>query len=129
MNTMESDSNLGVKRQRGNPKLGIALPYSVVREYIKIKNFKTLEEYQFWVRNERMEGRCEGFPFHPQAVYSRKNEWISKKHFLGLTEDTTPSISKPRKRKSSENDEPQQHRVGWQIIRQIFGIGKQKHFA
>jgi hypothetical protein len=76
------------KRHRGNPKLGVSLPYSVVREAIKPHNFKNIKQYQDWVR----ENNPEGFPLQPRMTYTRKNEWISRQHFLGKTEDITPEV-------------------------------------
>ena len=74
------------KRQRGNPKLGVSLPYFVVREAIKPLKFKNIKQYQDWVR----ENSPEGFPIQPRMTYLRKNEWISRQHFLGKTDDETP---------------------------------------
>jgi hypothetical protein len=74
------------KPQRGNPEWGVAKPYWQVREIVKEKNFKTIKQYQDWVREERIQGRGEGFPLYPHMTYARKNEWISREHFLGKTD-------------------------------------------
>lgn len=78
------------KRLRGNPNWGIALPYIEVRKFIKSYHFKTVKQYAEWVRSEREQGRCQDFPINPQITYTRKNEWISREHFLGRT-DNLPS--------------------------------------
>jgi hypothetical protein len=127
-NTKESDLK-DTKRKRGNPNWGNSLPYSEVRLLIKSKNFKNMKEYREWVREERLEGRCEGYPFYPQAVYIRKNEWISVKHFLGHTDDTTPSLAMQKHRYPTNNVEQAPRSVAWRIIQQIFGIGKHKQLA
>jgi len=105
------------KRHRGNPKLGVSLPYSVVREAIKSHQFKNFKQYQDWVR----ENNPEGFPLHPKMTYSRKNEWISKAHFLGKTEDMTPEIV-------AQEDKTIETPIAFgglrRIIRQILGISK-----
>ena len=106
------------KRQRGNPNWGIARPYSEVRECIKPYHFKTVKQYSECVRSERLEGRCEDFPINPQLTYVRKNEWISREHFLGRT-DKIPS-------KVHAEDVNIPSRISFKgirgIIKQIFGI-------
>ena len=105
------------KRHRGNPKLGVSLPYSVVRESIKSHKFKNFKQYQDWVR----ENSPEGFPLHPRMTYLRKNEWISKEHFLGKTEDTTPEVV-------AQEDKTIETPIAFgglrRIIRQILGLNK-----
>ena len=123
-NSKESDLS-ELKRKRGNPQWGVALPYSEVREIIKGK-FKTIEEYKNWVRIERLNGRCEGFPLHPQPTYFRKNEWVSKNHFLSLTDEV---VKKSPKLYPSAHTEQPSRSVGWRIIQQIFGLSKHKQYA
>ena len=124
--TLESD----LKKQgnfRHSSKQTICLPYSVVREYIKHNNFKTVGEYQYWLRSQREEGKCYEFPMHPQVLYVRRNEWISTKHFLGKTDDTTPTHRAKYKEEVVEQHTSQN--VGWRIIAQIFGLGKNKQHS
>lgn len=68
-----------VRKHRGNPNWGIALPYSVVRDAIKPHRFKNIKEYRDWVE----ETKPEGFPLNPYAVYSRRGDWVNSRHFLG----------------------------------------------
>ena len=105
------------KRQRGNPKLGVSLPYVVVREAIKPHNFKNIKQYQEWVR----ENNLEGFPLHPKLTYARKNEWISRRHFLGKTEDMTPDVIQSE---DKTIDTPVAFMGLRRIIRQILGLRK-----
>ena len=105
------------QKRRGNPKLGVSLPYLVVREAIKPHKFKNFKQYQDWVR----ENSPEGFPLHPKMIYTRKNEWISKAHFLGKTEDLTPEII-AHEDKSIET--PIVFRGLRRIIRQILRLDK-----
>ena len=103
---------------RSNTRHHVCLPYNVVREHIKNFGFQTVAEYQNWLRDQRTKGKYFDFPLQPQSLYVRRNEWISTKHFLGKTEDTTPTGR-------ARNITPQQpKRVGWRIIAQIFGLGK-----
>jgi hypothetical protein len=114
-------------RRRGNPALGVSLPYSEVREFIKPFKFKNIKQYQDWVRAEKQAGRGQGFPLQPHSTYLRRGEWINRKHFLGLTDDITIEVSPQPK--EHHNDPRPQKSVGWKIIRQIFGLGKDKQFA
>ncbi len=88
----ESPTNQEQKRHRGNPNWGIAKPYDEVRATIISMKFKSFKDYQAWVRAEREAGRGEGYPLNPHMVYARKNEWISREHFLGFTDNTTSDI-------------------------------------
>lgn len=97
------------KRSRGNPNWGVALPYEEVKQIIKPHNFKSLRQYSLWVRDLRSNGKGKGLPIHPDAVYSRKGEWVSKEDFLGLPQ---PKANKPY-----------QHPLRT-IIKQILGLGK-----
>ena len=105
------------KRQRGNPKLGVSLPYCVVREAIKPHQFKNIKQYQDWVR----ENNPDGFPIQPRMTYLRKNEWISRKHFLGLTEDDTPEVVA---QEDKTIEDPLPLRGLRRIISQILGLRK-----
>ena len=108
------------KRHRGNPNWGIAKPYDEVRAYIKPMKFKSFKEYQEWVRDEREAGRGEGFPLNPHMVYARKNEWISREHFLGFTDIITLETV------HASEDSNITHRFSFSkiksIINQILGI-------
>lgn len=97
------------KRSRGNPNWGVALPYEKVKDIIKPHRFKSLRQYSLWVRDLRSQGKGEGLPIQPYAVYSRKGEWVSKEDFLGQP--------KPKQPKSYE------HPLRT-IIKQILGLGK-----
>lgn len=108
------------KRHRGNPNWGIAKPYDEVRAYIKPMKFKSFKEYQDWVREEREAGRGEGFPLNPHMVYARKNEWISREHFLGFTDNITTELVQ------ASEDLDITHKFSFRkirsIINQILGI-------
>ena len=110
-----------VKRHRGNPNWGIARPYNEVRECIKPYHFKTVKQYSAWVRAEREQGRCEDFPINPQLTYARKNEWISRQHFLGKIDDS-PSIIVHSEDVNIPN-KMSFHSIR-AIIKQIFGLKK-----
>lgn len=111
------------KPQRGNPEWGVAKPYWHVRETIKHKNFKTIKQYQDWVREQRELGNCEGFPLYPHMTYARKNEWVSREHFLGKT-DLLPNSSHV----SIENDVPKlSFKSIRTIIKQILGLKQYSH--
>ena len=75
-----------IKKQRGNPNWGVCKSYSEVREAIKPMKFKTMNEYREWV----VKNNIEGFPINPYATYSRRNEFISTRHFLGKTDTVKP---------------------------------------
>lgn len=111
------------KRPRGNPNYGIAMPYSTVREIIKPYKFKSVRQYRLWVQDMKAQGKGDGFPLNPQPVYSRKNEWISTKHFLGLTDDIIVYNSK-------SSVMPPKPEVSYSkirsIIRQILGLKREK---
>jgi hypothetical protein len=109
------------KKLRGNPNWGIALPYNEVREYIRPYQFKTVKQYSDWVRSEREQGRCEGFPIVPQTTYSRKNEWISRSDFLGRTHSNLSLVSHDEDANIPEKISFKSIRS---IIMQIFGIKK-----
>ncbi len=109
------------KRHRGNPNWGIARPYNEVRECIKPYHFKTVKQYSAWVRAEREQGRCEDFPINPQLTYVRKNEWVSREHFLGKVDDIPLIVVH-----SEDVNIP--NRMSFHsiraIIKQIFGLKK-----
>jgi hypothetical protein len=54
-------------------------------------------------------------------TYLRKNDWISKEHFLGKTEDTTPEVV-------AQEDKTIETPIAFgglrRIIRQILGLNK-----
>ena len=68
-----------LEKRRGNPNWGHCKSYSEVRDAIKAHHFKTMAEYKEWV----IENKPEGFPLTPYATYTRRNEWVSTRHFLG----------------------------------------------
>ena len=97
MQTMLETPSVEIRKHRGNPNWGIALPYSTVRDSIKPHKFKNLKEYREWVERTKPEG----FPLNPYQTYSRRNEWISSRHFLGkidsITENHITQYEKPVK--------------------------------
>ena len=123
MQDVQDSYGLEQKRPRGNPNYGIAMPYSKVREIIKPYKFKSVREYRQWVEVQKATGKGDGLPLNPYAVYTRKNEWVSTKHFLGLTDDITSDH-----RKSTV--QPQKSEVSFSsiraIIKQILGIKREK---
>ena len=111
------------KRPRGNPNYGIALPYSTVREMIKPYKFKSIVQYREWVLQMKKSGQGDGLPLNPHPVYLRKGEWVSRQHFLGLTDDITVYNSK-------SSAVPPKPEVSYSrirsIIRQILGLKREK---
>lgn len=107
------------KPRVGNPNWGISLPYDVVRDMIKPYKFKSLRQYRDWVRNLKESGAGEGLPLYPAPTYSKRNEWVSKEHFLGWTDNITVS------NKSATQKQEQTH-ISFAnirtIIKQILGL-------
>lgn len=111
------------KPRVGNPNWGISLPYDVVRDMIKPYKFKSLRQYRDWVRNLKESGAGEGLPLYPAPIYSKRNEWVSKEHFLGWTDSIT-STKKPATQKREESN------ISFSsirtIIKQILGLKSNK---
>lgn len=129
MNSVKDLPSCNLKRSRGNPNWGVALPYDVVKDIIKPHNFTTLYEYTKWVRDMRMQGGGHGLPIHPQPVFTRKGEWVSKEDFLGLS----PKSRGYNKKSQSALKQPDYERSFIRmskiktlstIIRQVLGFSK-----
>ena len=106
------------KRGRGHK----SKTYEEVRLIIAPHQFKTMREYQAWVSDLKSRGLGGGLPLNPQTVYTNRGEWISRDHFLGITE-----------RKLNQSKYPEENRVQKQsytgiraIIRQILGMNREK---
>ena len=121
------------KRGRGNPNYGVAKPYWEVREMIKPFHFSSIVEYKEWVKELKRTGAGDGIPLNPQPTYLRKGEWISREHFLGMTDNVTyykvdantiPQVS------STKITQPERETISFSkirtIISQIFGLKREK---
>jgi hypothetical protein len=58
--------------------LGIARPYSEVRNVLNHITSRLSSNILAWVRAEREQGRYEDFPINPQLTYVRKMEWVAR---------------------------------------------------
>lgn len=110
------------KRGRGNPNWCVARPYTEVREIIKPHKFKSIKQYRQWVLDMKSVGKGNGFPLNPQQVYHRKGEWVSREHFLGLTEKI---IVKPTAKIAQPQAQPSFFSIRT-IIKQILSLGREK---
>lgn len=111
------------KPRVGNPNWGISLPYDVVRDMIKPYKFKSLRQYRDWVRSLKDCGEGDGLPLHPVSIYTKRNEWISKEHFLGKTDSIIKNDS-PASQMLKEK--PTSFFSISTIIKQILGLTKDK---
>ena len=111
------------KPRRGNPNYGIAKPYSEVREIIKPFKFKYVVEYRAWAEEMKRQGTGDGFPLNPHAVYLRRGEWVSREHFLGITDDITVESD-------IQSKEPVKEQISFSkirtIISQILGLKRER---
>lgn len=111
------------KPRVGNPNWGISLPYDVVRDMIKPYKFKSLRQYRDWVRGLKENGMGDGLPLYPAPIYTKRNEWVSKEHFLGWTDNITIT-QKPATQNQANNVNPF---LGIRaIIKQILGMKPNK---
>lgn len=111
------------KRGRGNPYYGIAKPYNEVREIIKPYKFRSVTEYRAWVIELKKMGAGDGLPLNPNAVYTRKGEWVNRKHFLGHTDNIPIGLQENQPVKKSEQVPFSKIRT---IISQILGLKREK---
>lgn len=111
------------KRGRGNPNYGIAKPYNEVREIIKPYKFRSVTDYRAWALELKRMGAGEGLPLNPYAVYTRKGEWVSRKHFLGMTDDEPVVLEENKPVGKSEQVSFSKIRT---IISQILGLKREK---
>ena len=123
MSTVKDLPSCNTKRSPGNPNWGAALPYDEVKTIIKPYQFTSLYQYTLWVREMKTSGGGHGLPIHPQAVFSRKGEWVSREDFLGLSPKKRIEKAKSDYQKQASNKQTKYFSLST-IIRQILGLRK-----
>lgn len=115
------DSSYDLEQKRGRKIRSKS--YEEVRKLIASNQFKNMREYREWVTLMKAKGLAEDIPLNAYIVYTNRGEWISRDHFLGITE----RILNENKPILSENRVPKQSYTGIRaIIRQILGMNREK---